>query len=88
VATLVVIAGTREAAAEGEVRADYVPLDEWEFVGGEDSRSAEADRYGGGDDEGPDLDKYLLWRVIKEQVAILRRELSDKDESAKTTEQV
>jgi transitional endoplasmic reticulum ATPase len=87
VAALVVIAGTREDAAEGEARADCVPLNEWELVAGEDARSAEADTHDGGNDERPDLDKYLLWRVIKEQVAILRSELSDKAESAKTTEQ-
>jgi transitional endoplasmic reticulum ATPase len=86
VAALVVIAGAKEDDAECEFKVDNVSLDEWEIVEQEDARSADANRRGGGDDEGPDLDKYLLWRVIKKQVAILRKELNEKAGSASTTE--
>jgi transitional endoplasmic reticulum ATPase len=89
VAALVVIAGSREDGTEAEVTGENVRLDKWEFVEEEDTRSADANRNGGGgDDEGPDLDKYLLWRVIKEQIAILRKELNGKAKSVRTTEQI
>jgi len=85
VAALVEIAAGGEAAADGEIKRDTVVMDEWEFVEeeegeGEEGRSANADSPGGGDDDDqrPDLDKYLLWRVIKKQVAILRKELNDR----------
>ena len=86
VAALVVIAGRREDGTEAKIRGEDAPLDRWEFVEEEDTRPADADRHSGGDDEGPDLDTYLLWRVIKEQVAMLRKELNGKAESAKVTE--
>jgi transitional endoplasmic reticulum ATPase len=86
VAALVVIAGSREDGAEAKLRAESVPLDQWEFVEEDDTRPAHADRHGGGDDDGPDLDKYLLWRVIKEQIAILRKELNDRGDFANTAE--
>lgn len=78
VAALVVIAGSREGDAEGRVALQNMSLDEWEFVEQEDARRADTNRHGGGDDEEPDLDKYLLWRVIKKQIAILRKELDGK----------
>ena len=82
VAALVEIAAEREAAADGEIKRDTMAMDEWEFVEEEEDRSANADSPAGGggdgDDQRPDLDKYLLWRVIKKQVAILRKELNDR----------
>jgi transitional endoplasmic reticulum ATPase len=82
VAALVEIAAGREAAVYGEIKKDTVVMDEWEFVEEEEEdRSANADSPAGGggdDDQRPDLDKYLLWRVIKKQVAILRKELNDR----------
>ena len=88
VAALIVIAGAREADAQSGIRADKVPLDEWQFVEREDAQAADAgaadaERRGGGDDEEPGLDKYLLWRVIKKQIAVLRKELNDKAESTR-----
>jgi hypothetical protein len=53
-------------------------MDEWEFVKEEEDRPANADSHSGDDDQRPDLDKYLLWRVIKKQVAILRKELNNR----------
>lgn len=73
-------------ALRPKARRESVPLDEWEFVEEEDTLSADDDRHGGGDDEGQDLGKYLLWRVVKQQVAILQKELNDELESAETTE--
>jgi transitional endoplasmic reticulum ATPase len=86
VAALIEIAAGGEAAADGEIKRDTMTMDEWEFVEEEEDRSANADSPGGGggggggddDDQRPDLDKYLLWRVIKKQVAILRKELNDR----------
>ena len=75
VAALVEIAAGKEAAVDGEIKNDTVAMDEWEFVEEED-RSANADSPD--DDQRPDLDKYLLWRVIKKQVTILRKELNDR----------
>lgn len=96
VAALIVIAGgkeadkeaVKEADAEGEMRVGTWPVDEWEFVEQEDAEPADMDgRHGGsgGNDEEPDLDKYLLWRVIKKQIAILRKELNGKARPARTT---
>ena len=76
VAALVEIAAGREAAADGEIKRDTMAMDEWEFVEEGEDRSADADS--GDDDQRPDLDKYLLWRVIKKQIAILRKELNDR----------
>jgi transitional endoplasmic reticulum ATPase len=86
VAALIEIAAGGESVADGEIKRDTIAMDEWEFVGEEEEeeeedRSANADSPGGGgddDDQRPDLDKYLLWRVIKKQVAILRKELNDR----------
>ena len=80
VAALVEIAAGREAAVDAEVKKDTVAMNEWEFVEEEEEdRPANADSPGGGDDDQrPDLDKYLLWRVIKKQIAILRKELNNK----------
>jgi transitional endoplasmic reticulum ATPase len=77
VAALVEIAAGREAAVDGEMRKETVAIEEWELVGGEEDRSTSSDSPGG-DDQRPDLDKYLLWRVIKKQVAILRKELNNR----------
>jgi transitional endoplasmic reticulum ATPase len=76
VAALVEIAAGKEAVVDAEVQKDLVAMDEWEFVEEEEEdRPANA---GGDDDQRPDLDKYLLWRVIKKQVAILRKELNNR----------
>jgi SpoVK/Ycf46/Vps4 family AAA+-type ATPase len=85
-AALVVIEGRKRDGTEAKIGGESAPLDRWEFVEEEDTRPANAERHSGGDGEGPDLDTYLLWSVIKEQVAMLRKELNDKAESAKVTE--
>ena len=66
VATLLVI-----AASEKDNNMPIYSLEEWQLIDGEDAASAMTSGGGSADD---DLDKYLLWREIKKQVATLRKE--------------
>lgn len=86
IAALLIIAGSKEDGPIADGTRDSMPLDRWELVEEQDTRSAGTGSCSSGDDDGLDLDKYLLWRVIKEQIAILRKEMNEKAGSAGTSE--
>lgn len=67
VAALLIIATEEEGKGEKKGK-----MEEWEVV--DEFDAEETDHLSGGGDKDP-LDQYLLWRVIKKQIATLRREL-------------